>query len=93
MAEKSPTPTSRTDRAGNATKSIPDGPSAWEAAQEKGYLGPNTDSTPDEHYTIAGVTSNKPTPETVEPGSKGSTKAPLSPAPDGGIGGSEKPKE
>lgn len=45
-------------------------------ASEKGYYGPNTDTTPDEHYTVAGVTAGKPTPETVEPGSEGSTKYP-----------------
>lgn len=32
---------------------------------EKGYRGSTPDPTPNEHYTVAGVTSGKPTPETV----------------------------
>ena len=31
---------------------------------EKGYRGVRTDETPLENYTVAGVTSGKPTPET-----------------------------
>ena len=30
----------------------------------QGYSGMNVDPTPDSHYTVAGVTANKPTPET-----------------------------
>jgi len=30
----------------------------------QGFRGMNVDPTPDEHYTVAGVTANKPTPET-----------------------------
>jgi len=33
---------------------------------EKGYRGTVLDPTPNENYTIAGVTSGKPTPETDE---------------------------
>lgn len=33
-------------------------------ANEKGYFGTVTDPTPNENYTVAGVTSGKPTPET-----------------------------
>ncbi len=33
---------------------------------EKGYFGYSPDPTPRENYTIAGVTSGKPTPETDE---------------------------
>jgi len=32
-------------------------------AAEKGYFGSVPDKTPNEHYTLAGVTSGKPTPE------------------------------
>lgn len=31
---------------------------------EKGYFGVSADPTPDAHYTVDGVTSGKPTPET-----------------------------
>jgi len=37
-----------------------------EEAQEAGYLGSPTDPTPDENYTVAGVTADAPTPETDE---------------------------
>jgi hypothetical protein len=32
--------------------------------QEKGYRGTKGDPTPNENYTVAGVTKNLPTPET-----------------------------
>jgi len=32
--------------------------------EEKGYRGVEVDSTPNENYTVAGVTSGAPTPET-----------------------------
>ncbi len=34
---------------------------------EQGFVGTEVDPTPNEHYTVAGVTSGKPTPET-DPG-------------------------
>ncbi len=37
---------------------------AVDAAEEKGYLGVKVDPTPNENYTVAGVTSGAPTPET-----------------------------
>lgn len=33
-------------------------------AEAKGFYGVEADPTPDSHYTIEGVTSGKPTPET-----------------------------
>ena len=33
---------------------------------EQGFRGVEVDPTPNEHYTVAGVTSDKPTPETDE---------------------------
>jgi hypothetical protein len=33
-------------------------------AEAKGYYGVEADPTPDEHYTVQGVTAGKPTPET-----------------------------
>jgi hypothetical protein len=33
-------------------------------AERKGYLGVEADPTPDRHYTVEGVTSGLPTPET-----------------------------
>lgn len=35
-------------------------------ALSKGYIGSQADETPNSHYTIAGVTSGKPTPENPE---------------------------
>ena len=35
-----------------------------DAEQEQGFRGANVDPTPDQNYTVAGVTANKPTPET-----------------------------
>lgn len=37
---------------------------AMDAEHEKGYRGVAVDPTPNENYTLAGVTSGKPTPET-----------------------------
>jgi hypothetical protein len=36
----------------------------FDEANEKGYFGTSPDKTPPENYTLAGVTSGKPTPET-----------------------------
>jgi len=33
-------------------------------AEAQGFLGQKVDPTPNEHYTLDGVTSGKPTPET-----------------------------
>lgn len=35
-----------------------------DAAEEAGHLGVDPDPTPNEHYTLSGVTAGKPTPET-----------------------------
>ena len=35
----------------------------FDEANEKGYFGHAPDKTPNENYTLAGVTSDKPTPE------------------------------
>ena len=37
---------------------------AFDEANEKGYFGETPDDTPNENYTLKGVTSGKPTPET-----------------------------
>ncbi|MEU3665751.1 hypothetical protein [Streptomyces virginiae] len=37
---------------------------AADKAQEQGFYGVETDPTPNEHYTVAGVVAGKPTPET-----------------------------
>lgn len=37
--------------------------STLEEASKVGYLGTKVDPTPDEHYTVAGVLAEKPTPE------------------------------
>lgn len=35
-----------------------------DAENDKGFRGAKVDPTPNENYTVAGVTSGKPTPET-----------------------------
>lgn len=35
----------------------------FDEAEEKGYFGHTPDETPNENYTLKGVTSGKPTPE------------------------------
>jgi hypothetical protein len=35
----------------------------FDEANEKGYFGHTPDETPNENYTLKGVTSGKPTPE------------------------------
>lgn len=35
-----------------------------DAEEAQGFHGIKADPTPDEHYTVAGVTAGKPTPET-----------------------------
>jgi hypothetical protein len=40
------------------------GDSGDDAGQEQGFRGVKVDPTPDSHYTVEGVTSGKPTPET-----------------------------
>jgi hypothetical protein len=36
----------------------------FDEANAKGYFGETPDETPNENYTLSGVTSGKPTPET-----------------------------
>jgi hypothetical protein len=36
----------------------------FDEAAAKGYFGTTPDATPNENYTLKGVTSGKPTPET-----------------------------
>jgi hypothetical protein len=72
-----PKPTGAPDRAvreGGATKTDGSpkgqdpgpggGPVEYEEALEKGYFGDNPDPTPNDNYTLTGVTSGAPTPET-----------------------------
>jgi hypothetical protein len=35
-----------------------------DAEEEQGFRGEKVDPTPNEHYTVAGVLADKPTPET-----------------------------
>lgn len=37
---------------------------AFDEANEQGFFGSVPDETPNENYTLKGVTSDKPTPET-----------------------------
>lgn len=57
-----------------AKRKADDGASPLERANEVGYLGTKVDPTPNESYTVDGVTSGAETPETAAPGSPGSTK-------------------
>lgn len=38
----------------------------FDEANAQGFFGTETDPTPNENYTVAGVTADKPTPETDE---------------------------
>lgn len=58
MAEKKSSATDSTD-AGQAEVQA-----KFDEANEKGYFGTTPDETPNENYTLQGVTSGKPTPET-----------------------------
>lgn len=51
-----------------ATKKTPEDrvQSTVDEETERGYNGTEVDPTPNENYTLAGVTSGKPTPETDE---------------------------
>lgn len=50
---------SSTDDAGQAEVQA-----RFDEANKKGYFGETPDETPNENYTLQGVTSGKPTPET-----------------------------
>lgn len=43
---------------------------AFVEANAQGYFGTTQDETPNEHYTVAGVTAGKPTPETESRGER-----------------------
>lgn len=47
---------------------------AVDEANEKGYFGEVADPTPNENYTVAGVTSGAPTPETDEQAAEAARK-------------------
>lgn len=59
MATETPKRTSSADDAGQAEVQ-----KAFDEANKKGYFGEVPDETPNENYTLSGVTSGKPTPET-----------------------------
>lgn len=50
----------------NETKSDDNVQKAVDEAESKGYIGTTPDETPNENYTVAGVLSGKPTPETTK---------------------------
>ena len=48
-----------------------------DAEAASGFAGDEVDSTPNEHYTVSGVTAGKPTPETErKPGQPVNVKEP-----------------
>ena len=49
---------------GDAKTAVGDVDDKMNEAAEKGYFGHSPDPTPPENYTLQGVTSGKPTPET-----------------------------
>jgi hypothetical protein len=53
-----------TDGGGDGDAGQKQAQSAMDQEQAQGFRGAKVDPTPDEHYTMAGVTSGKPTPET-----------------------------
>ena len=55
-------------------------------ANEKGYFGETVDPTPNENYTVAGVTSGKPTPETDKAAAVAASTDAVSARFDGGAG-------
>lgn len=63
MPSTSNAPAPASKQAGDATKEVQ---AKFDEAHEKGYVGVSPDPTPREHYTVAGVTAGKPTPETDE---------------------------
>jgi hypothetical protein len=56
------TPTDGGDDGGDAGQTQVQ--SAMDQEQAQGFRGAKVDPTPDSHYTVEGVTSGKPTPET-----------------------------
>lgn len=59
MAESKPKQESTADAPGNdEVQKVAD------EQTDLGYWGTETDQTPNEHYTVAGVIAGKPTPET-----------------------------
>lgn len=57
MAEQKKTPSSSTDAGQDEVQA------KFDEAAEKGYFGHTPDDTPNENYTLKGVTAGKPTPE------------------------------
>lgn len=62
MAEQKTTPNSSTDKPAKDLGQA-EVQAKFDEANEKGYFGHTPDETPNENYTLAGVTSGKPTPE------------------------------
>lgn len=59
-AEKKTTPSSKTDAKDLGQAEVQ---AIFDEAADKGYFGEVPDSTPNENYTLKGVTAGKPTPE------------------------------
>lgn len=64
-AAQKKTPSSSTDGAKDNAKDLgaAEVQAKFDEAAEKGYFGHTPDDTPNENYTLKGVTSDKPTPE------------------------------
>jgi hypothetical protein len=62
MAEQKKTPNSSTENPADAL-GADEVQAKFDEAAEKGYFGSMPDETPNENYTLKGVTSDKPTPE------------------------------
>lgn len=64
MSENEKTTTPKSRQAASTDAGQTEIQHAFDQANDQGYWGDTSDPTPDEHYTVSGVTAGKPTPET-----------------------------
>lgn len=62
--QESDTTKDSTRSSAKATRSTATIQEKFDQEQAQGFRGTEVDSTPNENYTVAGVTADKPTPET-----------------------------
>lgn len=79
LAPNAPRPAPVADK---APETKPDATAAEKAVQDRvdeaeaqGFIGVEVDPTPNEHYTVDGVTAGKPTPETDADAAKAAREA------------------
>lgn len=64
MADEKKAASRKPDKPDEEMTDTPSEESPLIEASEKGFMGVKIDPTPDDHYTVEGVTAGKPTPET-----------------------------